>query len=270
MHSLHAILAALRPQSQGFCYPISEDWLQGRTVFGGLIAALANQSMRSLIPADRPLRALQIVYVGPNSAGDVQFEPVILRAGKAVTLANCTVRSGGEASATVTAMYGTARASMLNIKPQAELQTEVLQAPDQLTNVANNRPGFSPGFTQHYDQRWARGAYPFSQATDSRMSVYLRYRDEDTACLTEAHALAMMDAIPSPALALMATPSPASTLSWTLEILDHQFDFGVNDWWRLDAMVDAAADGYVTHSGVVVNPAGRVTAISRQVVVVYG
>jgi acyl-CoA thioesterase len=267
MNSLRAILAALSPQSQGFSYPIGEDWLQGRTVFGGLIAALANQSMRARIPADRPLRALQVVYVGPNSAGEVQFEPSILRAGKAVTLASCTVQSDGELSATVTAMYGAARDSMLNIKPIAEI---VGATPAELVDVSKDRPGFLPGFTRHYDQRWARGSAPFSRATTSEMSVYLRYREEDTQQLTEAHALAMMDAIPSPALALLEKPGPASTLSWTLEILDHQFNFGVDEWWRLDATVDAAADGYVTHSGVVINPAGRVTAISRQVVVVYG
>ena len=87
MNSLQAILASLRPQTQGFCYSITEDWSQGRTIFGGLIAALANDAMRSLIPKDRPLRAVQVVFVGPNAPGDVSFEPSILRAGKAVTLA---------------------------------------------------------------------------------------------------------------------------------------------------------------------------------------
>ncbi len=266
MNSLRAILAALSPQPQGFSYPVGEDWLQGRTVFGGLIAALANQSMRMRIPAERPLRALQIVYVGPNSPGVVHFEPAIMREGKAVTLASCTVRSGNEVSATVTAMYGAARQSMLNIKPHAAVLDV---APEHIADVLK-RHDFMPGFTQHYHQRWARGSAPFSRATDSQMSVYLRYRQEDVQHLTEAHALALMDAIPSPALALMDKPGPASTLAWTLEILDHQFDFGVDEWWRLDASVDAADGGYVTHSGVVVNPAGRVTAISRQVVVVYG
>jgi acyl-CoA thioesterase len=98
----------------------------------------------------------------------------------------------------------------------------------------------------------------------------VRYRGEDTATLSEAHALALMDAIPSPALAMLSTPGPASTLSWTLEILDSHFDVAADGWWRLDADVDAAADGYVVHTSHVVNPAGRVAAISRQVVVVYG
>jgi acyl-CoA hydrolase len=102
------------------------------------------------------------------------------------------------------------------------------------------------------------------------MSVYVRYRNEPVANTTEAHALALMDAIPSPALALLEKPSPASTLSWTLEVIDNQFNYGIDEWWRLDARVDSAADGYVVHTSHVINPAGRIAAISRQVVVVYG
>jgi acyl-CoA thioesterase len=265
MQSIAQILTSLESKSGVYRAIVGDDWLQGRTVFGGLIAALANVAMRNHVPPDRPLRALQIVYVGPNASGALDFEPQVLREGKAVTLSSCTIRSNNEVSATVTAMYGVARESALNIRPNAEL---IDVQPDSLPDL-QKRPEFAPGFTQHYQQRWARGGLPFTQATDSRMSVYVRYCD-NTQKLTETHALALMDAIPSPALALLRKPSPASTLSWTLEILDHKFDFDHDAWWRLDADVDASTDGYVTHSSHVVNPAGRVAAISRQVVVIYG
>jgi acyl-CoA thioesterase len=266
MFSLQQILAGFVRRQNDYCYNVTEDWLQGRTVFGGLIAALANEAMRGVVGPERPLRALQIVYVGPNSAGEIAFSPAILRAGKAVTLANCIVRSGGEVTATINAMYGGGRESALNVFPNA---CTLNVAAENLIDVPR-RPGFGPSFTQHYQQRWARGAPPFSGADHSDMSVNLRYLDEPVATLTEAHALALMDAIPTPALALLRQPGPASTLSWTLEFVDHRFDFPVDAWWRLDAVVDAAAEGYVVHSGHVVNPEGKVTAISRQVVVVYG
>jgi len=265
MQSLTQILASFAALNDAYRITVDDDWLQGRTVFGGLIAAFANHAMRQSVPADRPLRAFQVVYIAPNSAGEVEFKPSVQREGKAVTLASCTAHSGGMVSMTATAMYGAARESMLSVQ----------QAPDALTVQPEHladvlvRPGM-PSFTQHYHQRWARGAPLFSRATDSSMSVYVRYRNEPSTRTTETHALALMDAIPSPALALMDKPSPASTLSWTLEILDHQFSFGIDEWWRLDAHVDAAVDGYVVHTSHVVNPAGRVAAISRQVVVVYG
>jgi len=267
MQSLVRILAAFQPRDRVYIAAVDDTWMQGRTAFGGLIATLANSAMRRQVPADRPLRALQAVFIGPIGAGEVAFEPVVSRVGKAVTLARCTVRSAGEVSMTATAMYGAGRESVLNIKP-APRTCDV--TPDQAKEKPYKEDTGLPTFLQHYQQRWARGARLFSRATDSRMSVYLRYRNEDAPRLTEAHALALMDAIPSPALALMDKPSPASTLSWTLEILDTNFDFGVDEWWRLDADVDAAAEGYVVHSSHVINPAGRVAAISRQVVTVYG
>jgi acyl-CoA thioesterase len=264
MQSLAQILATFEPRNDAYRVSAEADWLQGRTLFGGLVAAFANHAMRQRVPENRPLRALQVVYIGPNSAGDVEFAPSVQREGKAVTLASCTARSDGDLSMTATAMYAAPRESILNIQP---VPAALLAQPDQLVDVARAE---MPGFTQHYHQRWARGAPMFSRAAESSMSVFVRYRNEPIAHTTETHALALMDAIPSPSLALLDRPSPASTLSWTLEILDHQFCFGIDEWWRLDAHVDAAADGYVVHTSHVINPAGRVAAISRQVVVVYG
>jgi acyl-CoA thioesterase len=266
MQSLSRILTAFTAQdgNGGYEAVIEADWQQGRTLYGGLIAALANCAMRRLVP-QRPLRSLQVAYVGPNAVGEVRFEPHVLRAGKAATLASCVAKSNGEVSLTVTAMYGAARESALTVQPApADIAVPV----DRLTDL-EPRPGI-PAFTQHYAQRWARGNIPFSRARRSEMSVYVRYRGEEVSQLTEAHALALMDAIPTPALAMLAEPGPASTLGWSLDILDQRFDFGVEQWWRLDAAVESAAQGYVVHSGHVVNPAGRVAAISKQLVTVYG
>jgi acyl-CoA thioesterase len=162
-------------------------------------------------------------------------------------------------------MYGSGRESVLNYRPQAT----IVSLPSEAAAIPW-RSSLAPGFTQHYEQRWAVGGLPFSGAGSSKMSVYIRYRGESGSSLTETHALALMDAIPSPSLALLKAPAPASTLSWTLDVLDNSFDFAVDEWWRLDADIDAAAEGYVVHTSHVVNPAGRVAAISRQVVTVYG
>lgn len=57
------ILAARRRGDKGTAFDVSEDWLQGRTSFGGLISAFAVQAMRDVAgsawPADVSLRALQ-------------------------------------------------------------------------------------------------------------------------------------------------------------------------------------------------------------------
>lgn len=196
MQSLTEILAAFAPSESGYRATIDDTWAQGRTIFGGLIAACANHAIRQHVPADRPLRALQVVFIGPNTPGPVEFEPNVMRAGKAVTLASCLAKSGGSVSMTATAMYGSARESTLNLLPAAE---DIGIGPEALQDVPQ-RSGL-PSFTKHYHQRWARGAAPFSASLESRMSVYVRYREPGVRT-TETHALALMDAIPSPALAM--------------------------------------------------------------------
>jgi hypothetical protein len=59
---LSTLLAARRHDAGRVHFMVPEDWLQGRTSFGGLIAALAVQAMRDVAgaawPANVRLRAL--------------------------------------------------------------------------------------------------------------------------------------------------------------------------------------------------------------------
>ena len=43
---------------------VPEDWLQGRTLFGGLQAVVGLAAMRTLAPA-APLRSLQVTFLAP-------------------------------------------------------------------------------------------------------------------------------------------------------------------------------------------------------------
>jgi hypothetical protein len=47
-------------------FSIPPDWMQGRTSFGGLIAAVSTQAMRDVAGSDWPLRALQTSFIGPG------------------------------------------------------------------------------------------------------------------------------------------------------------------------------------------------------------
>ena len=48
---------------------IPSDWLQGRSMFGGMQAALALKAMRTLVPEEFPLRTLQTTFMAPIPAG---------------------------------------------------------------------------------------------------------------------------------------------------------------------------------------------------------
>ena len=51
---------------------ISEDWLQGRTGFGGILAALALQELSSLLDTDRQPISLNVQFVGPVVPGTMK------------------------------------------------------------------------------------------------------------------------------------------------------------------------------------------------------
>jgi acyl-CoA thioesterase len=257
-------LASIQPHDKGLSAILGEDWSQGRATFGGMVAALGNEAMRRLVPVDRKLRGLETVFVGPALAGAVRIEAEVLRVGKAVTIASARLWSADRIAATLTGTYGIARSTAISVSPPAPLGVPAAQ------NVPERSPGASgaPAFTQHFDLRWAEGAWPFSGSSSNKSKIYVRHRD--SAALTESHVIALVDCIPSVILQMLSTPVPSSSLTWTLQFLEHDYGFAPDAWWRIDAEVDSAAEGYSCESCVLLDPNGAPAAFSRQMVAVFG
>src|ERR1700761_8915429 len=114
-----ATLASLQADGGAWTAQIGEDWSQGRATFGGMVAALGNEAMRRLVPADRPLRGLNVTFVGPVSPGPVDIQALVLRVGKAATIAQAHLISANAVAASMTAVYGLARPSSIVIHPAA-------------------------------------------------------------------------------------------------------------------------------------------------------
>ncbi len=246
-----------------FRITVTEDWGQGRATFGGLVAAAGNEAMRRLVPADRPLRSLQTTFVGPAAAGTWSMHARVLRVGKAVTLAHCDVVAGDQVVAIQVGVYGLARQSLVCVRPP------VAAAPRRFEEINDMRfqPERSPPFLQHFAHRWALGARPFS-GTCSNSICFIRHRDPSP--LTESHVVALVDCIPTPALSMMTAPAPASSLVWNLEFFEHELGFGSDQWWRIDTQIDAASEGYVNQTGLLLDPTGRPVALTRQIFAVFG
>jgi acyl-CoA thioesterase len=258
-------LETIEPSGEGWTAQVGADWSQGRATFGGMVAALGNEAMRFLVPSDRRLRGLDVTFVGPVRSGSVRMDAQILRVGKAVTIAQARLTSDGETAATLTGIYGDARAVSLNLAP---LPPAGARPVEELAD-ATATPGFRPpSFMQHFGMRWAEGAPPFSGSTSRSSKIYIRHRDPSA--LTESHIVALIDCIPPPILQLMRTPAANSSMTWTLEFLRHDYDFSPQAWWRIDTEVRASAQGYCQEASVVLDPNGAPMAFSRQLVAVFG
>ena len=255
------LMASTRAEPGAATLQVPEEWMQGRTVFGGLQAAVALKAMRTLVP-DTPLRTLQGTFLAPVPGGAVTARARVLRQGKNAAHVEARIVDGDATLALLVGVFGTARASTVAVLPS--------QVP-----VASVRPidfpfvkGVTPNFTQHFVVRYVKGLPPFTGDRDTRHVLEIGMRGD--AAASEAHVLAIADFIPPVALSHLKTPSPGSTLTWMIEMMTDRVDGLPLSGWRVDAEMAAARDGYTSQSVMVWGPGGVPVATSRQSMVVFG
>jgi acyl-CoA thioesterase len=260
---LSEVLGSLVPRDGGWTASAPDDWMQGRSVFGGLQAALALRAMRGVVPAELPLRVLQTTFVAPV-AGAVQIEARVLRAGKGTTHAEARLVDGGQTTTLVVGVFGRGRPSKAELAPRLS-HTPGAQEGFTFPFV----PGLSVAFAQHYQMRLLSGALPFSGATAPPEWV-IEVSSDDRGPTSECHVVGIADAIPPLAFAMLTQPAPGSSVTWTLEMLVDRFDDLPLAGWRVQAAVRAGHNGYTSQSTTIFAPGGPAIALSHQSMVVFG
>lgn len=84
MTGFAALLAEAEEIEGGFAFDITDDWLQGRTAYGGLTSALALAAAQRVDPELPPLRSGQFAMIAPL-AGRVEARARIVRKGRNAT-----------------------------------------------------------------------------------------------------------------------------------------------------------------------------------------
>lgn len=256
-----ALLRGLVVEGAVASLTVPADWMQGRSVFGGLQAAIALGAMRALVP-EAPLRTLQATFAAPVAGGVVRAAARVLRTGKSATHVEARIMEGDATLALFVAVFGTSRPSTVSVRPHPGPAT-------QGGSIAFPYvPGVTPDFTQHFEVAWLRGLPPFRGDAETAHVLELRMRDDAPA--TEAHVLAIADFIPPIGLSHLRAPAAGSTLTWMLELLGEPFAGLPLGGWRLDAELIAAQDGYTSQSVMVWGPGGVPVALSRQSMVIFG
>jgi acyl-CoA thioesterase len=260
-------LTRREPRERGdgpWAVSVPDDWLQGRSIFGGLQSALALRAMRDLVPADLPLRILQTTFVAPV-AGAVSLHAQVLRVGKGTTHAEARIVAGGQTTTLVVGVFGRGRPSKAEVAPPPAPAAPGEQEPFVFPFV----PGLSPSFARHFAMRFLSGPIPFS-ATRSPPTWVVDVSLEDRATTSEGHVVAIADAIPPAAFAMLSAPAPGSSLTWTLEMLVDRFDAFPLAGWKVHADVRAAHNGYTSQLATIFAPDGQAVVMSHQSMVVFG
>ncbi|HVU05205.1 MAG TPA: thioesterase family protein [Polyangiaceae bacterium] len=255
------VLNALVRDGSTWTVDVPESWLQGRSVFGGLQTALAIRAMRALLPVETPLRVATTTFVAPVPAGRLTLQVRALRAGKSVTHLEARLGEDGN-SAIVVGVFGSHRESAVSVVPRQEPVSR-----DSGITIPHV-PGLSPKFTQHVRQHWLMGGLPFTGSSETRAVIEVDLKDAGPT--GAEHVAGIADAIPPIALSHLRSPSPGSSVTWTLEFLRESFAELPLAGYRLDAELTAGAGGYTSQSVMVWGPDGKPAALSRQTMVVFG
>jgi len=239
---------------------VGADWMQGRSVFGGLQAAIALRAMRTLVAPDVPLRTLQFTFIEPIGEGAVSASASVLRTGKSATHVEARLGAAGAPQAVAIGVFGTSRESIVrrDVAPSA---------PAPVLSKLPYLPGILPSFLQHFDVNLLAGAAPFSGQPVDRVVYDVSLRDAGPA--SESHLLAFADFVPPVALSWMPRPVPGTSLTWMLELLDADFATQPLEHWRIDASLVAARDGYTSQTTTIHAPNGVAIALTRQSMLVF-
>lgn len=240
---------------------LAEDWLQGRTSYGGLTAAFCLQSVALQLGEMPPLRSAQFAFVGPAS-GALTIRPSVLRKGKSTTFAGVELSGEAGLAARATLCYGAARTSSLDY---ANLPAPDVREPDACPQFFRPIPGLN--FLQHFEGRFAGGSPPFSQGEDPCFSVWLRHRDPAQPVSATA-LVALTDAPPPAAVVLYRTTGPISTMTWAIDMLTDRIETR-DGWWLLQTRTDKIADGYSSQATTVWNADRKPVLVCRQNIAVF-
>jgi acyl-CoA thioesterase len=260
MMNFDEVIASLRQEGHQWHTNPSDDWRQGRTLFGGLSAALCAEACARLVPDLPPLRAGQIAFIGP-SAGAITLVPTVLRRGKSVTFMGCDLIADGALATRAIYTFGGARTSSLKaIAPRAPK----VPTPDECPPLFGAR---KPAFTVHLDQRRAGGEPLGGGADRGDLLIWVRHA---TSVAPSPAALVMLgDALPPASMPRFTGPAIISTMTWAFDLFTPE-QCGGTGWHLIRSTDDGVGDGYAGQAMSVWAECGTPIMIARQSVAIFG
>lgn len=255
------LLASLAPADGGFTVAATDDWRQGRTLYGGVAAALCLAAVERSVSGLAPLRSAQVSFIGP-AVGTVELRPSLLRQGKTAAFVGCDLVSEGKVATRTVFCFGAPRASA-HARSSAPAPADMPRPEDCAPFFP---PTFGPAFAQHFDMRLAGGARPVS-AAEPDVWIWGKHRDPDAPAGALA-LLALADAPPPAAMSAFTGLGMISTMTWMVDVLD-QGALAAPGWRLLRSTAETIAEGYSAQTMTVWHEDGRAVLAGRQCVAVF-
>lgn len=239
---------------------IAENWMQGRTTYGGLSTALCLKSALNSYPNLPSLRSAQINFIGPVG-GSVTLNTRVMRQGRSVAV--ISVDLIGEKGLAVNAVFSFAqsRESKLDcyFTPTPKQPSYDKCAPFLDTKLA-------PAFLNNFECRIAHAGQPFSGSTQSEQHIWARHKDKKANDLFSLVGIADMS--PPAVLPMFKEIAPTSSMTWMFNILSENINTE-DGWWLLRSSAEHAQHGYSSQDMQVWNSDSELVISGRQNVAIF-
>ncbi|MGN6287363.1 MAG: thioesterase family protein [Afipia sp.] len=255
------LMSSITERESGYSVTVTDDWLQGRTIYGGLSAALCLAAVARHAPDLPPLRSAQFSFIGP-ATGTLTMTPEILRRGKSTVFVGADLAGEDGLATRAILCFGAGRTSTIR---HAGIAAPQVKEPDASPQFFRDVPGLN--FVKNFDGRLAAGSFPFSKAADPSMTLWLRHRDDKLAP-SIIPLVALTDAPPPASIILFETFARISTMTWSIDMLTDQIETG-DGWWLVRTSADNAADGYSSQSMTVWNSERKPIMVCRQNIAIF-
>lgn len=260
MTGFAALLAAAEEIEGGFVFDITEDWLQGRTAYGGLTSALSLAAAQRVDPELPPLRSGQFAMIAPL-AGRVEARARVVRKGRNATWVAAELSDEKGVGFTASFVF------MRRIESAADIAGYPM--PEGVTPPAEARPvpmEQAPAFlSENFD---ARFALPKSALGEADLCWWVRLRQREG--LDPAlEAVLVGDALPTAVLPLVNFKVPISSMHWHVNMLE-PVPTTEDGWWLLRSTSEFARSGGASEHILQWSASGEPVIAGMQSVAVFG
>ncbi|MGB3754577.1 MAG: thioesterase family protein [Parerythrobacter sp.] len=246
-----------------FTLPDAEQWMQGRTLYGGASALVAFTALRHAYPDLPPLRAAQIGFVAP--VGDtIDIATGVVRQGRNVTQLRSEIVCEGATALFGTWLFGAGREANA-VKGAAGVGNELV-APEDCQPIENTR---APAFIQgNFEIRHALPKNDVEDTEEARVRWWIRLR-EPSGLDPLSEVILLGDTLPPSAMRVMQRPGPLSSMNWAFNVIDPA-PVTREGWWLAETASEWADAGYSSERLTLWNAHGAPVLSGLQSVAIFG
>lgn len=254
------LIGPIGPDLGNVILPGADQWMQGRTLYGGASALIAYTAATRAFPGLPPLRAAQIGFVGPVGP-EMALGAEIVREGRNVTQIASEIRCEGKVVLRALWLFGAAREANA-VHPAAG--PDPWPGPPEAAEPVMVDKGAD--FIRHNFE--LRRGQEQSGPGAPVMRRWLRLR-EPSGLDPVAELVLLGDTMPPGAVRAMRRQGPISSINWAFNVLDPA-PATRDGWWLAEAASEHAGDGYSSERLRLWNAAGQQMLGGLQAVAVFG